>query len=67
MSVLHVTFHSCKTQSEDEEKRLSFVFQWLEATFDLTFKDPAPPSGMEFECSVRSHYEMGMHIDITVK
>jgi uncharacterized cupredoxin-like copper-binding protein len=38
-----------------------------EATLDLTFKDPAPPSGMEFECSVPGHYEMGMHMDITVK
>ncbi len=37
------------------------------STFDLTFKDPAPSVGMEFECSYPGHYEMGMHMDITVK
>jgi uncharacterized cupredoxin-like copper-binding protein len=37
------------------------------STFNLTFKDPAPPVGMEFECSYPGHYEMGMHMDITVK
>ena len=36
-------------------------------TFDLTFKEPAPATGMEFECSYPGHYEMGMHMDITVK
>jgi len=36
-------------------------------TFDFTFKDPAPSVGMEFECSYPGHYEMGMHMDITVK
>lgn len=35
-------------------------------TFDFTFKEPAPASGMEFECSYPGHYEMGMHMDITV-
>jgi uncharacterized cupredoxin-like copper-binding protein len=37
------------------------------ATFDFTFKEPAPPAGMEFECSYPGHYEMGMRMDITVK
>jgi uncharacterized cupredoxin-like copper-binding protein len=36
-------------------------------TSDLTFTQPAPPVGMEFECSYPGHYEMGMHMDITVK
>jgi uncharacterized cupredoxin-like copper-binding protein len=36
-------------------------------TFDFTFNAPAPSEGMEFECSYPSHYEMGMHIDITVQ
>jgi uncharacterized cupredoxin-like copper-binding protein len=37
------------------------------STFDLTFKEPAPSVGMEFECSYPGHYEMGMHLDITVQ
>ncbi len=37
------------------------------STFDFTFKEPAPAAGMEFECSYPGHYEMGMHIDITVQ
>jgi uncharacterized cupredoxin-like copper-binding protein len=36
-------------------------------TFDFTFKDPAPPEGMEFECSYPGHYEKNMHMDITVQ
>src|SRR5581483_11384135 len=36
-------------------------------TFDFTFTKPAPAVGMEFECSYPGHYEMGMHMDITVK
>jgi uncharacterized cupredoxin-like copper-binding protein len=35
-------------------------------TFDFTFKEPAPPVGMELECSYPGHYEKGMHIDIAV-
>ena len=35
--------------------------------FDLTFKGPAPSEGMEFECGYPGHYEMGMHMNITVK
>jgi uncharacterized cupredoxin-like copper-binding protein len=34
--------------------------------FDFTFQDPAPAVGMELECSYPGHYEMGMHLDITV-
>jgi hypothetical protein len=34
--------------------------------FDFTFKDPAPPVGIELECSYPGHYEKGVHIDITV-
>jgi uncharacterized cupredoxin-like copper-binding protein len=37
------------------------------STFDLTFKEPAPSAGMEFECSYPGHYEKGMHLDITVQ
>ena len=37
------------------------------ASFDFTFTDPAPSAGMEFECSYPGHYEMGMHMDITVQ
>jgi uncharacterized cupredoxin-like copper-binding protein len=35
--------------------------------FDLTFKEPSPTEGMEFECGYPGHYEMGMHMDIIVK
>ncbi len=37
------------------------------ATVDYTFTKAAPAEGMEFECSYPNHYEMGMHMDITVK
>jgi len=36
-------------------------------TFDLTFKEPAPPIGMEFESSYPGDYEKGMHLDIIVQ
>ena len=34
--------------------------------FDLTFKDPAAASQLEFACHVGSHYQLGMHESITV-
>jgi uncharacterized cupredoxin-like copper-binding protein len=36
-------------------------------SFDLTFKEPVAAGELEFACHVGSHYQLGMHIPITVE
>lgn len=36
-------------------------------TIDYTFQEPAGSGQLEFDCHVSGHYELGMHLPITVK